>query len=32
MSPANCPFRAVENLLKRIESDIIVVDMHADNK
>ena len=30
MSPANCPFRAVENLLKRIESDIIVVDMHAE--
>ncbi len=30
MTPADCPFHAVERLLKKIEADVIMVDMHAD--
>lgn len=30
MTPADCPFRAVQKALKEIEADIIIVDMHAE--
>ncbi len=30
MTPADCPFRAAEKALKEIESDIIIVDFHAE--
>lgn len=30
MSPADCPFHAVDAALKNIDSDIIIVDMHAE--
>lgn len=30
MTPADCPFRAVEKLLREIDSDIIAVDIHAE--
>ncbi len=30
MPPADCPFHAVDALLKKIKSDIIIVDMHAE--
>ncbi len=30
MAPADCPFHAVNAALKKIDSDIIIVDMHAE--
>lgn len=30
MSPADCPFRAVEKAIKEMDADIIAVDMHAE--
>ena len=30
MTPADCPFHAVERLLKQVEADIFIVDMHAE--
>lgn len=30
MTPVSCPFRAVERVLKDIEADVILVDMHAE--
>lgn len=30
MTPADCPFHAVERALKNIDADIIMVDMHAE--
>lgn len=30
MNPADCPFRAVEKVLKNLDADIIIVDMHAE--
>lgn len=30
MSPADCPFHAVERVLKKIDADLIFVDMHAE--
>ncbi len=30
MNPADCPFRAVEQLLPKLDADVIFVDMHAE--
>lgn len=30
MTPADCPFHAAERVLKKIDADIIIVDMHAE--